>query len=160
MKIVGREFAHRRRPGEHRHQIRRAFVLAHQHRRQLLTDLHQVGEVGDVVLGDQVLDHADALEPRAGAQRVGDLMLVDAGHGGNRRIGLLRAGDLELHQQPAQIALIARQGAVQQQRALGRVELQQPGQRVDVLLDQRRFLLQPAFQAFGSGAEHGEQILG
>jgi hypothetical protein len=33
-----------------------------------LADLHQVGQVGDVVLGDQVLDQADALQPRAGPQ--------------------------------------------------------------------------------------------
>ena len=154
-----RQLAARGRPGEYRHQLGRPLVLAHQHLRQLVGDLHQVGEVGDVVLGDQVLDHADALEPRAGAQRVGHVAGVDAGHRGDRRIGLLGVGDLELDQQAAQVALAARERAVQQQRALGRVELQQAGQRVDVLLDPRRGLLQAARQPVAGGAEHRHQVL-
>ena len=137
-----------------------AGVMAHQHRRQLLADLHQVGQVGDVVLGDQVLDHADALEPRAGAQRLGHVGLADAGDAGDRRVRLLRVRDLELDQQAAQVALVARERAVQQQRALGRVQLQEPGERVDVLLDQRRFLLQAAREPVGGGPEHREQVLG
>ncbi|MEI2679514.1 MAG: hypothetical protein V9G29_17630 [Burkholderiaceae bacterium] len=66
---------------------------------------------------------------------------------------------LELDQQSAQVALIAGQRAVEQQRALGGVQLQQPGQRVDVLLDQRRFLLQAALQPVGGRAKHRKQVL-
>jgi hypothetical protein len=61
---------------------------------------------------------------------------------GNGRIGLGCVADLELDQDAAQVALVACQRAVQQQRALGLVELQQSGQRVDVLFDQRGLLLQ------------------
>jgi hypothetical protein len=158
--VVGRQLALRRRPREHRHQVAGAAVFAHQHRRQLFADLHQVGQVGDVLLRDQVLDHADAFEPRAGAQRLGDLAGLDAGHRGDRGVGLLRVRDLELDQQAAQVALVARQRAVQQQRALGGVELQQAGQRVDVLLHQRRFLLQAPRQPVAGGAEHGSRSFG
>ena len=111
------------------------------------------------MLGDEVLDHADALEPRAGAQRLGHLVLVDAGHRRNRRVRLLRVRDLELDQQAAQVALVAGERAVQQQGALGGIELQQAGQRVDVLLDERGLLLQAAIEPVGGGAEHREQVL-
>ena len=79
---------------------------------------------------------------------------------GDRGIGLLRIADLELDQQAAQVALVARQRAVQQQRAFGRVQLQQPGQRVDVLLHQRALLLQPPRQPVAGGGQHGQQVLG
>ena len=49
------------RPREHGHQVVRPLVLAHQDRWELIADLHEVGQIGDVVFGDQVLDHADAL---------------------------------------------------------------------------------------------------
>ncbi|EWS53349.1 hypothetical protein X551_03858 [Methylibium sp. T29] len=160
LEVGQRQLGRRGRLGEHRHQVARTLVLAHQHRRQLLADLHQVSQVGDVVLGDQVLDHADALEPRAGAQGFGQLALVDLRHLRDRRVGLLRTRHLELDEQTAQVALVARQRAVQQQRALGRVELQQTGQRIDVLLHQRRFLLDAALQPLGGGAQHGQQVLG
>jgi hypothetical protein len=123
-KIVRRERALGRRPREHRHQFVVVAVLAHQHRRKLLADLHQIGEVGDVVFGDQVLDEADALEPRARAQGLAHFARVDARDVGDGRIGLGRVVDLELDQQRAQVALIARERAVEQQRAFGLVELQ------------------------------------
>ena len=145
--------------GEHRHQLVRAAVFAHQHRRQLLADLHQVGQVGDVVFGDQVLDHADAFQPAAGAQRLGHLAGIDPGHRGDGSVGLLSAGHLELDQQAAQFALVTRQRAVQQHRALGRVELQQVGQRVDVLLHQGVLLLQVAGQPVAGCGQHGSQVL-
>jgi len=111
------------------------------------------------VLGDQVLDHADALEPRADTQRLGHLALVDAGHARQHREGLLRVRDLELDQQAAQLALVACQRAVQQQCTLGRVQLQQLTERVDVLLDQRGVLLQVALEPLGGGVQRGEQVL-
>ena len=77
------------------------------------------------MLGDQVFHQAYALQARAGTQRVADLAGFDAGHFGNRGIGFGRVLDLELDQQAAQVALVARQRAVQQQGALGAVELQQ-----------------------------------
>jgi hypothetical protein len=147
-------------PREHRHQLALVAVLAHQHRRQLLADLHQVGQVGDVVFGDQVLDQADALQPRAGAQGLADVGGADAGDLRDGGIGLGRVVDLELHQDAAQVALVAGQRAVQQQRALGAVELQQAGQRVDVLLDQRRLLLQRMRQPVAGDREHRQQVLG
>ena len=39
-------------PGEHGHQLALVAVLAHQHRGQFFAYLHQVGQVGDVVLAD------------------------------------------------------------------------------------------------------------
>jgi len=77
------------------------------------------------VLGNQVLDQADALQPAAGAQRLTHLGGAHAGQLGDGGVGLGRVVDLELHQQAAQVALVARQRAVQQQRALGLVQLQQ-----------------------------------
>ena len=145
---------------EHRHQLVAVAVLAHQHRRQLLADLHQVGQVGDVVLGDQVLDQPDALQPRAGAQRFADFAGIDAGDLGDGGIGLRRVVDLELDQQLTQVALVARQRAVEQQRALGLVELQQAGQRIDVLLHQRRMLLQRMGEPVAGDRQHRQQVLG
>ena len=157
--VVHRERALGRGPREHGHQLVVVAVLAHQHRRQLLADLHQVGQVGDVVLGDQVLDQADALQPRAGAQRLAHVAGIDAGDLGDRGIGLGRVVDLELDQQRAQVALVARQRAVEQQRALGLVELQQAGERVDVLLDQGRLLAQRMGEPVARDRQHGEQVL-
>ena len=85
---------------------------------------------------------------------------VDAGHLGDGGIGLRRVVDLELDQQAAQVALVARQRAVQQQRALGLVQLQQAGQRVDVLLDQRGLLLQRVRQPVAGDGQHRQQVLG
>ena len=107
------------------HQLGTVAVFAHQHRRQLFADLHQVGQVGDAVLGDQVFDQADALQPAAGAQGLAHLGGGHAGDGGNRLIRFGRVVDLELDQDAAQVALVARQGAIQQQRTLCLVELQQ-----------------------------------
>jgi hypothetical protein len=61
---------------------------------------------------------------------------------GNGGVGLRRVVDLELHQQAAQVALVAGQRAVQQESPLGLVELQQSGQGVDVFLDQSGLLLE------------------
>ena len=157
--VRGRQLRRPSRPREDRHQVVGLRVLAHQHRRQLLADLHQVGQVGDVVFRDQVLDHAGAFQPRSGAQRLGNLAGVHAGHLGDRRVGLLGAGHLEFDEQPTQLALVARERPVEQQRALGRVQLQQAGQRVDVLLHQRRLPLQARLQPVARDGQHGQQVL-
>ncbi|MCY1506812.1 hypothetical protein D9M68_410690 [compost metagenome] len=157
-KIVRRERALGRGPREHGHQLVVVAVLAHQHGRQLLADLHEVGEVGDVVLGDEVLDEADALQPRARAQRLAHFARVDARDVGDGGVGLGRVVDLELDQQRAQVALVARERAVQQQRALGLVELQQARERVDVLLDQRRLLAQRVREPVARDGQHREQV--
>ena len=148
------------RPGEHGHQVMRALVLAHQHRRQLVADLHQVGQIGDVVLGDQVLDHADAFQPRTGAQNLGNLLRIDTGHRRDGRKRLLRGVDLELDQRAAQFALVTGQRAVEQDGALGRVELQQGAERGDVLLDQGRFTLELPIQPFAGGGQQRQHVLG
>ena len=147
-------------PGEHRHQLAGVAVFAHQHGRQFVADLHQVGQVGDVVLGDQIFDHADALQPRASAQRFGHL---GGGHPrdiGNRGVGFRRVADLELHQQRAQIALVARQRAIQQQRAFGAVEQQQVGQGINVLFNQRGLLFQHIGQPVPGRAQGLQQVFG
>jgi hypothetical protein len=156
--VAGRQRAARRGAGEHGHQLALVAVFAHQHRRKLFTHFHQVGQIRDVVLGNQVFHQADALQPRAGAQRLAHLLGLDAGDVGNHRIGLGGIADLELHQHAAQVALVARQGAVQQQRALGLVELQQAGERVDVLFHQRGMLLQRLLEPGAGGGEHRQQV--
>ena len=88
------------------------------------------------MLGDQVFDQADALQAGTRTQCLGHLLGVDAGHLGNGGVGFGCVIDLELHQDAAHVALVAGQRAVQQQRTLGFVKLQQAGQRVDVFLDQ------------------------
>jgi hypothetical protein len=160
MEVLEGQVAGSRRPGEDGHQVVGVAVLAHQHRRQLFGDLHQVGQVGDVVLGDEVLDHADAFQARACAQGLGHLALVDLRHLGQQRIGLVGIGHLELHQQAAQLTLVARQRAVQQQGPFGGIELQQAAQGVDVLLHQGRSAPQVTLQPVARGAEHGHQVLG
>jgi hypothetical protein len=97
---------------------------------------------------------------RAGAQRLAHFGGAHAGQVGDGGIGLGRVVDLELHQQAAQVALVARQRAVQQQRALGLVELQQAGQRVDVLLDQRGLLLERLPQPLAGAGQQRQQVLG
>ena len=49
MKIFHCQSALHRWPGEHRHQLALITVFAHEHRRELLADLHQIGQIGDVV---------------------------------------------------------------------------------------------------------------
>ena len=156
--VGGLQIALWHRAREDRHQLARRAVLAHQHRRQLFADFHQVRQVGDVLLGDQVFDHADAFQARTRTQGIGHIHRFNTGHGGECRIGFLRVADLEFHQQPAQVALVARQRAVQQQCALGRVQLQQASQGIDVLLHQRRLFLQPPRQPVAGGGQHGEQV--
>ena len=152
--------AGRHRPREHRHQFVLVAVLAHEHGRQLLADLHQVGQIGDVVLRDQVVHHADALQARAHTQRLGHLGGLDAGHFGDGGVGFGRVAHLELHQQRAQVSLVARQRAVKQQGPLGPVELQHAGQRVDVLLDQGGLFLERLGQPLARGGQHAEQVFG
>ncbi len=112
------------------------------------------------MLGDQVFDQANAFQAGAGAQRLGHLVRVDAGHVGYGGIGLRRIVDLELHQNAAHVALVAGQRAIQQQCALGLVELQKAGQRVDIFFDQGRLALQRMAQPFSGHRQHGNQILG
>ena len=149
-----------RQPREFGHQLLLAAVFAHQHRGQLVAHLHQVGQVGDGVLAHQVVDHADTLQPRAATQGIGHFSGTDAGHVGHHGVGLGRAVDLEFDQQPAQFTLIARQGAVEQQCALGRVELQQRAQAVDVLLHLHRTLAQALLHPVAGGGQQGEHVLG
>jgi hypothetical protein len=85
------------------------------------------------VLGDQVFDQADALEARASTQGSATSSGLHTRHFGNGGIGLRGIVDLELDQDAAQVALVAGQRSVEQQCALGLVELQQAGQRIDVL---------------------------
>jgi hypothetical protein len=85
---------------------------------------------------------------------------LHAGDFGDGGIGFGRVVDLELDQQAAQVALVARQRAVQQQRALGLVQLQQARQRVDVLLDQRGLLLQRMREPLAGDGQHRQQVLG
>jgi hypothetical protein len=94
------------------------------------------------------------------AQGLGHLVLVHVGDGRDGGKRLLGVGHLELHQQAAQVALVTRQRAIQQQCAFRCVELQQAAQRVDVLLDERGLLLQAAVQPFRRGAQHRHQVLG
>ena len=156
--IVGAQTGARSRAGEHRHQLVLRLVLAHQHRRQLLAHLHQIGQIGDVVLGDQVFHHADALQPRTRTQRLAHFAGLHAGHIGERGVGLGCVVHLELDQDGAQIALVARQRAVEQQRALGAVELQQTGQRVDVFLYQRGVFLERLAQPVAGHSQHRQQV--
>ena len=108
---------------------------------------------------NQVLDQPDALQPGAGPQRLADLGGIDTGDLGNRCIGFGRIVDLEFDQQRTQVALVARQRAVQQQRALGLVELQQTGQRIDVFLDQGRLLTQRMREPVARDRQDREQVL-
>ncbi len=159
-KIIQPQLAARCRAGEHSHQLVLVAVLAHQHGWQFFTDLHEVGEVGDVVFGDQVLDHAYAFKPRAGAQGLGHFGRLDTGHIGNRGIGFGRIVDLELDQQRPQVTLVTRKRAVEQQCAFGAVELQQVGQRINVFLDQGGLLFQRVREPFAGGTQYREQVLG
>ena len=84
------------------------------------------------MFGNQVFNHTDALQSRAGAQGLGHFVGLDASHIGNRGISLRRVVDLELDQHGAQVALVTCQRAVQQQGAFGLVELQQIGECIDV----------------------------
>ena len=135
-KVVQPQRALGRQAGKDRHQLRLVAVGAHQHGWQFFADLHQIGQVSDVVLGDQVFDQANALQAGTRTQCLGHLLGVDAGHFGNGGVGFGCVIDLELHQDAAHVALVAGQRAVQQQRTLCFVKLQQAGQRVDVFLDQ------------------------
>jgi hypothetical protein len=74
--------------------------------------------------------------------RFTDFAGFDASDFGDRGVSFRRARHLELHQHVAQIALVARQRSVQQQRALGLVELQEARERINVLFNQRRLLLE------------------
>jgi hypothetical protein len=112
------------------------------------------------VFGDQVLHQANALQPRARAQRLAHLCGADAGNVGNGGVGLGRVVDLELHQYAAQVPLVARQRAIEQQGALGLVELQQARERVDVLFYQRAVLLEGAGQPLAGHRQHGQQVFG
>ena len=149
-----------REPGKHGHQLRLVPVLAHQHGRQLLAHLHQVCEVGDVVLGDQVFHQADAFQARAGAQGLAQLLGIHMGHFGNGGVGLGRVVHLELHQNAAHIPLVAGQRTVQQQGALRLVELKQARQRIDVFLHQRGLLFQGLLQPLSGDCQHRNQVLG
>ena len=160
MKICRAQAAARGGPGEHGHQLGLVAVLAHQHRGQLFADLHQVAQVGDAVLGDQMFHQADALQPRAGTQGFAHVGSVHARQVGNGSIGLWGVVHLELDQQGTQVTLVARQRAIQQQRTLGLVQLQQAGESVDVFLHQRGLLFQGIGQPRARGAEQCQQILG
>ena len=146
--------------GEHGHQFGLVPVFAHQYGRQFLAYLHQVGQVGDVVLGDQVLDQADTLQPRAGAQGLPHVAGVHAGQFGDRCVGFRRAVDLELDQDAAQVTLVPRQGAVQQQGPFRPVELQQAGQGIDVLFHQGGVFLERLRQPVAGGGQQRNQVLG
>ena len=127
--------------------------------RDLVADLHQVGKVGDVVLGDQVLDHADALQARAGAQGLGHLALVHAGDRRDGGKGLMGGVDLELDQRAAQLALVAGQGAVKQDGALGRVELQS-GRAGRCSSRSAWTPFELAVQVLAGGGQQGHHVLG
>ena len=146
--------------GKHRHQFALVAVLAHQHRRQLLADFHQVRQIGDAVLRNQVFNQANALQPRAGAQGFAHLAGRHAGHFGNGGIGFWRIVDLELHQKTAQITLVACQRAIQQQRSFGFVELQQIAQGGDVFFDQGAVLFQGVCQPIPCDGQYRKQIFG
>ena len=135
-------------------------VFAHEHRGQFLADLHQIGQIGDVVLRNQVFHHADALQARARAQRFGHFAGLHACNVCNRRIRLWRIAHLEFHQQAAQIALVARQRAIEQQRAFGAIELKQTCERIDVFLHQGAVFLEGVVHPFAGHGEHREQVFG
>ena len=135
-------------------------VFAHQHRRHPFADFHQVGHVGDVVLGQQVVHQPDAFQPRACAQRIAHLGRLDPGHLCQQGVGFRRVVHLEFHQQVAQLALVAGQGAVQQQGLFAWVELQQVGQNVDVAFQQVGPLGQRLVKPASGGDQHGHHVLG
>ena len=148
------------RPGENRHQLGLVAVFAHQYRRQFFAHLHQVGQVRNVVLGNQILDQADTLQPRTRAQGLAHVTGIDAGQFGYGGVSLGRIIDLELDQDAAQVALVPGQRAVQQQGALGLVELQQAGQRVDVLLHQGGLFFQRVGEPLARHGQQRNQVLG
>ncbi len=158
-KVFHAERRGRARACEDRHQLRLVAVGTHQYRWQLLADLHQVGQISDVVLRDQVFNQADALQPGPGAQGFGHLRRADASHFGNGGEGFGRVVHLELNQQAAHVALVASKGAVQQDGALGLVQLQQTGQGVDVALHQGAVALDGATQPLLRGRKHGHDVL-
>ena len=159
-KVLCLQRGRHRQPGELGHQLLLAAVLAHQHGGQLVAHLHQVGQIGDRMLADQVVDHADALQPRAASQCIGHLARAHAGHIGHHGVGFGRAVDLEFHQQATQFALVARQRAVKQQRTFCGVELQQRAQAVNVLLHLHRTLAQALLHPLAGGGQQGQHVLG
>ena len=158
--VAGTQRAFARRAGEHRHQLGFIAVFAHQHGREFLADFHQVSQVGDVVFGNQVFHHADALKARACPQRFTHFAGFHTRHLGDGGVGFRRVADFELHQNAAQITLVTRQCAIQQQRPLGAIQLQQAGQRIDVFLDQCALLFQRVGEPVARDRQQGDQVLG
>ena len=87
-------------------------------------------------------------------------MRLHARHLRERFIRLGCIAYLELHQQAAQISLVARESAVEQERALGAVELQQTRECIDVFLNQGAVLLECKVEPIARHREHREQIFG